>query len=47
MILDTIVPNTLDNPNQNGAKGLKIFGHIIINTRTLILGISRFSFSEK
>ncbi len=47
MIFDTIVPNTLDSPNQNGANGLNILGHTIINTRTPMPGIISVAFSEK
>ena len=47
MIFDRNVPNTLDNPNQKGANGLNILGHIIINTRTPMLGIISVMFSEK
>jgi hypothetical protein len=38
MMREAIVPNTLDSPNQRGANGRKTAGHIIINTRTTMLG---------
>ena len=47
MIFDRIVPKTLDNPNQKGANGLHILGHIIINTRTPMLGTISVMLSEK
>lgn len=47
MNFDTIVPNKFDSPNQKGTNGLNILGHIIINTRTPMLGIISVTFSEK